>query len=53
MNVCGTLQSLKNKDAFLVTQFPVEDTVIDFWRMMEDNDSNTIIVFATDQQLKV
>ncbi|XP_077981181.1 receptor-type tyrosine-protein phosphatase F-like isoform X2 [Glandiceps talaboti] len=32
------------KDAFLVTQMPLPDTVVDFWRMVYDHKSYTIVM---------
>ncbi|KAL5022770.1 hypothetical protein ScPMuIL_001925 [Solemya velum] len=38
---------------FLVTQMPMDRTVVDFWRMVFDHDSNTIIVLNISDPKKV
>ncbi len=40
-------QSYRKQDAFLVTHFPLPDTVIDFWRMVTDTECHTVVVLLT------
>ncbi|XP_041347339.1 receptor-type tyrosine-protein phosphatase kappa-like [Gigantopelta aegis] len=53
-----SLPSCKNKDGFLVTQMPLELTVIDFWRMVYEMECTTIVsltspdALATSQDLQ-
>ncbi len=40
-------QSYRKQDAFLVTHFPLPDTVIDFGRMVTDAECHTVVVLLT------
>ena len=37
------LQGYKKTDLFITTQMPMEDTVVDLWRMMYDYDCTSIV----------
>ncbi|XP_041347942.1 receptor-type tyrosine-protein phosphatase epsilon-like [Gigantopelta aegis] len=41
-----TLPSCTNRKGFLVTQLPLELTVIDFWRMVYEQDCHTIVCLS-------
>ena len=53
MAPCFSCKGRKTKDAFHVTQLPLGDTVIDFWRMVEDFECNAIVVLKSTEQAKV
>jgi len=38
------LQGYTHRDRFIVTQMPLPKTVADFWRMLYDYNSNTVIM---------
>ncbi|XP_041357061.1 receptor-type tyrosine-protein phosphatase epsilon-like isoform X2 [Gigantopelta aegis] len=38
------LPAYKNKCMFLLTQMPLRNTIVDFWRMIYENDSHTIVM---------
>ncbi|KAK3602046.1 hypothetical protein CHS0354_021141 [Potamilus streckersoni] len=42
------LPSYMEKKAFLLTQMPLPDTVIDFWRMVSDHNCTTIVMMNND-----
>ncbi|XP_071119356.1 uncharacterized protein [Haliotis cracherodii] len=44
------LPAYKQKRAFLLTQMPMKDTVIDFWRMMFETHSQTIVMLNDDNE---
>ncbi|XP_041346708.1 receptor-type tyrosine-protein phosphatase mu-like [Gigantopelta aegis] len=46
-----SLPSCKNKDGFLVTQMPLELTVIDFWRMVYEMECTTIVSLTSPDAL--
>lgn len=41
---CDHLQSYKKKTAFIATHWPLEDTVVDFWRLIRDYEVCHIIL---------
>ena len=41
------LQGYKKRDAFIVTQMPLPDTVVDFWTMIRDHSCRTIVMMNT------
>jgi len=45
------LQSHTERTGFLITQFPLPDTVIDFWRMVKDHNSTMVIVLGSYQDV--
>ena len=45
------IQSCNNKNGFLVTQMPLDLTVIDFWRMMYEKDCRTIVALTSPDAL--
>jgi protein tyrosine phosphatase len=38
------LQGYKGKDNFVATQWPMEDTVVDFWRLVKDHGVQHIVL---------
>ena len=44
--MCDTciLQGYTHRDSFIVTQMPLPNTVADFWRMLYDYNSHTVIM---------
>ena len=38
------MQSYKRRNAFIVTQMPLQSTVIDIWRLIWDHDVQNIVV---------
>ncbi|KAK3091369.1 hypothetical protein FSP39_019323 [Pinctada imbricata] len=42
-----------SKEAFMVTQVPLPGTIVDFWRLITDNDSRCIIYFASSSDEEV
>lgn len=38
------LQGYLHKDSFIVTQMPLPNTVADFWRMLYDYNSHTVVM---------
>jgi protein tyrosine phosphatase len=38
------LQGYKKTDNFVATQWPLEDTVVDFWRLVKDHDVQHIVL---------
>ena len=38
-----TFQSRNNKNGYIVTQLPLRNTIMDFWRLIYDHASNVII----------
>ncbi|KAK3089917.1 hypothetical protein FSP39_007642 [Pinctada imbricata] len=36
-----------SKEAFMVTQVPLQGTIVDFWRLISDQDSRCIVYFAS------
>lgn len=42
------LPSHKQRKAFILTQMPLTDTVVDFWRMINDFEIKTIIMFNSE-----
>ena len=41
------LQSYKCSNALIATQHPLENTVIDFWRLVYDHKCDTIVMLNT------
>ena len=38
------IQAYKRKDGFLATQSPMQNTVVDFWRMVYDYNARVIVM---------
>ena len=47
------LQSYRKRQAFLVTQLPLPDTVIDFWSLITDWEVHTVVQLLRPQDKKV
>ena len=47
----ASLQGYKQRDAFVITQHPLTNTVTDFWTMVYDHDCKTIIMMNPMDQL--
>ena len=45
------IQSCNNKNGFLVTQMPLDSTVVDFWRMIYEKDCLTIVSLTSPDAL--
>ena len=45
-----SVQTYRDRNAFIVTQAPLENTVVDFWRMVMDYDIGTIVMLNNLQQ---
>ena len=48
-----SLQGHKEVDKFIVTQLPLEHTVADFWGMVRDYGSTSVVMLLTKEQYKV
>ncbi|XP_041348547.1 receptor-type tyrosine-protein phosphatase epsilon-like [Gigantopelta aegis] len=48
-----TFPSSSYKTGFVVTQLPLEHTVIDFWRMVYEQNSHTIVSLTGDERAQV
>ncbi|KAL3867982.1 hypothetical protein ACJMK2_040823 [Sinanodonta woodiana] len=46
------LPAYKENDAFLITQTPLENTIVDFWRMVYQYDVSSIVMLNTMSQMK-
>ncbi|KAL5022623.1 hypothetical protein ScPMuIL_001778 [Solemya velum] len=46
VKVSGSVQNSQ----FLVTQLPLSDTIVDFWRMVSDHDSNVVVLLNPCEQ---
>jgi protein tyrosine phosphatase len=47
------VQSYRRANGFLVTQIPLKETVTDFWRLVTDYESKTIVVLVAPGDSKV
>ena len=43
-NIGKYFQGFKRKNAYILTQAPMPSTVVDFWRMIYDHDSYSIVM---------
>ena len=48
-----SLQGHKEVDKFIVTQLPLQHTVADFWGMVRDYGSNSVVMMLTKEQHKI
>ncbi|KAL3868035.1 hypothetical protein ACJMK2_040874 [Sinanodonta woodiana] len=46
------LPAYKENDAFIITQTPLENTIVDFWRMVYQYDVSSIVMLNTLSQMK-
>ena len=47
-------QSRSNKNGYIVTQMPMKNTIMDFWRLIYDHGSNVIVALtALDEDREV
>ncbi|KAK3607668.1 hypothetical protein CHS0354_010656 [Potamilus streckersoni] len=45
-------EAYKENDAFIITQTPLENTIVDFWRMVYQYDVSSIVMLNTLSQMK-
>ena len=51
---CGCLifQSFQQREAFIATQAPLDNTVVDFWRMTWEYEAYSMVMLATARELE-
>lgn len=48
------LQSRNNKNGYIISQLPLKNTIVDFWRLIYDHGSNVILSLnALDEDQEV
>ena len=43
-NVDVLIQGYRGTEAFVATQWPLEDTVVDFWRLLKDHEVQQVVL---------
>ena len=47
-----SLQSFQQREAFIATQAPLDNTVVDFWRMIWEYEAYSVVMLCTMNEIE-